>query len=83
MLYLTLFAPILALPALLLMERIECWAAGAESAFRPARVATMTDAAVGDAGAVAGASSGRHRPTYVRRLQTHPGPEPRRPKPAS
>jgi hypothetical protein len=80
MLHLTLFAPIAALPALLLMERIERWAAGAESAFRPARVATMTDATVGDAGTRA--SSGHHRPTYVRRLQTHPGPDPRRPKPA-
>ena len=77
MLYLTLFAPILALPALLLMDRIERWAAGAESAFRPARLATMTDAAVGDAGARA--ASGRHRPAYVRRLQTHSGPDPRRP----
>ena len=46
MLHLTLFAPIAALPALLLMERIERWAAGAESAFRPARVATMTDASI-------------------------------------
>ena len=77
MLYLTLFAPILALPALLLMDRIERWAGGAESALRPARVAPMTDAAVGDAGARA--SSERHRPTYVRRLQTHSGPDPRRP----
>ena len=81
MLYLTLFAPILALPALLLMDRIERWAGGAESALRPARVAPRTDAAVGDAGARA--ASGRHRPAYVRRLQTHPGPGPRRPTPAS
>ena len=46
MLYLTLLTPILALPAVLLMDRVERWTAGDTSRpFRPARTAPLARAA--------------------------------------
>src|SRR6478609_3303043 len=44
MLYLTLLTPILALPAVMLMDRVERWAAGDTSRpLRPARTAPIAD----------------------------------------
>ena len=60
MLYLTLLTPILALPAVMLMDRVERWAAGDTSRpFRPARTAPMAEVAAGArrAAATAGPSS--------------------------
>jgi len=51
MLYLTLLTPILALPAVLLMDRVERWAAGDTSRpLRPARTAPMAEVAAGARG---------------------------------
>ena len=51
MLYLTLLTPIMALPAVLLMDRVERWAAGDTSRpFRLARTAPMADVAAGRGG---------------------------------
>ena len=51
MLYLTLLSPILALPAVLLMDRVERWAAGDTSRpFHPARTAPIADVAAGRGG---------------------------------
>ena len=51
MLYLTLLTPILALPAVLLMDRVERWAAGDTARpFRLARTAPIADVAAGHGG---------------------------------
>ena len=62
MLYLTLLTPVLALPGLLLMDRVERWAAGAahSQAFRVARTVPTAETVAGPTGALA--ERGRHRP---------------------
>ena len=78
MLYLTLLTPILALPAVLLMDRVERWAAGENSRpFRPARTAPLAGGAPGPA------LPDRHlRAAWGRRL-ADPTPDLHRPKVAS
>ena len=79
MLYLTLLTPILALPGLLLMDRVERWAAGDHpQAFRVSRSVPTADAAAGPTGARA--ARGRHRPTQRSRLRTDPQPDTHRPR---
>jgi hypothetical protein len=68
MLYLTLLTPFVALPALMLMDRVERWAAGDHpEAFRVARTTAtvhVTDTVGGAAGSPWGRPGrGRHRPT--------------------
>ncbi len=80
MLYLTLLTPVLALPGLLLMDRVERWAAGAahSQAFRAARTVPTGETAAGPTGAPA--ERGRHRPAQRRRLRADPEPDPHRPR---
>ena len=82
MLYLTLVTPILALPGLLLMDRVERWAAGDHpQAFRVPRSLTTTDRAdTAAAPTGAGAARGRHRPTQRRRIRADPAPDAHRPR---
>jgi len=90
-LYLILLTPILALPGLLLMDRVERWAAGDHpQAFRVPRSvptadsadsadsADMSDTAAGPTGA--GAARGRHRPTPRSRVRADPEPDAHRPR---
>jgi len=87
-LYLTLLTPILALPGLLLMDRVERWAAGDHpQAFRVPRsvptadmsdMSDMSDTAAGPTGA--GAARGRHRPTPRSRVRADPEPDAHRPR---
>ena len=75
MLYLTLLTPILALPAVLLMDRVDRWATGG----RPAqpRVAPMADVASGRREPLP--QRGRPRPASRSRLLADPSPDLHRP----
>ena len=76
MLYLTLLTPILALPAVLLMNRVERWATGGRPG--PARVAAMADVASGPREPLP--QRGRPRPASRSRLLADPTPDLHRPK---
>jgi hypothetical protein len=79
MLYLTLLTPILALPAVLLMDRFERWASGGRPA--PARVAPMADVAhVASGPREPLPQRGRPRPASRSRLLADPTPDLHRPK---
>ena len=79
MLYLTLLTPILALPAVLLMDRVERWATdGRPGPARVAPVAHVPDVASG--GSEPLPQRGRPRPASRSRLLVDPTPDLHRPK---
>ena len=82
MLYLTLLTPILALPAVLLMDRVERWATDGRPG--PARVAPVAPVApmpdVSSGGREPLPQRGRPRPASRSRLLADPAPDLHRPK---
>ena len=76
MLYLTLLTPILALPAVLLMDRVERWATGGRPG--PAHVAPMARVASGPREPLP--QRGRPRPASRSRLLADQSPDLHRPK---
>ena len=78
MLYLTLLTPVLALPGLLLMDRVERWAAGAahSQAFRAARTVPTAETARWPHGSTSGTRTSSAGTTQATPCGPRTGPAP-------